>query len=121
VFLCDGRLTVIDWDNSGPAATIQDLGSTLWDFHRGDAERTRAFVDRYRRHGGPIERLEVSVFDTARVVQANLIDFHCRRALDPAGPRETYERAERSLRACLTRPLTRRLIADVVPARVMMR
>ena len=84
VFLSDGRLTVIDWENAGPAATIQDLGSTLWDFCQGDIARTRAFVDHYRRHGGPIERLEVPVFDTARVVQANLVDFHGRRALDPA-------------------------------------
>ena len=68
VFLCDGRLTVIDWENAGPAATIQDLGSTLWDFCRDDIERITAFVDHYRRHGGPIERLEVSVYDTARVV-----------------------------------------------------
>jgi Ser/Thr protein kinase RdoA (MazF antagonist) len=45
VFLCDGRLTVIDWENAGPAATIQDLGSTLWDFGHGDIVRTRAFVD----------------------------------------------------------------------------
>lgn len=113
-FLCDGRLTVIDWENAGSAATIQDLGSTLWDFCHGAIERTRAFVDRYRRHDGPIERLEVSVFDTARVVQANLIDFHCRRVLDPAATPETQERADQGLRACLARPLTRQLIADVV-------
>ena len=116
VFLCDGRLTVIDWENAGPAATIQDLGSTLWDFCHGDIERTRAFVDHYRRNGGPIGRLEASVFDTARVVQANLIDFHCRRALDPAGTPETHQRAEQGLRAILARPLTRQLIDDMVAA-----
>jgi len=116
VFLCDGRLTVIDWENAGPAATIQDLGSTLWDFYQADIDRTRAFVDQYRRHEGPIERLEVSVFDTARVVQANLIEFHCRRSLDPAGTDETHARAQQALRACLARPLTAQLVADVVAA-----
>jgi len=117
VFLCDGRLTVIDWENAGPAATAQDLGSTLWDFCRGDLGRTRAFVDHYRRHGGPIERLEVPVFDMARVVQANLIEFHCRRALDPAAAPETRDRAEQALRDLLGRPLTRRLVDDLVAAR----
>jgi Ser/Thr protein kinase RdoA (MazF antagonist) len=116
VYLCDGRLTVIDWENAGPAATVQDLGSTLWDVCQGDIARTRTFVDHYRRHGGPIERLDVSVFDTARVVQANLVDFYCRRVLDPTGASETWERAERALRACLARPLTRQLVEDLVAA-----
>ena len=116
VFLCDGRLTVIDWENAGPAATVQDLGSTLWDFCRGDLGRTRAFVDHYRRHGGPIERLEASVFDTARVVQANLIDFHCRRALDPTATPERHDRADHALRDLLARPLTRRLVDVMVAA-----
>ncbi len=116
VFLCDGRLTVIDWENAGPAATVQDLGSTLWDFCQGDTGRTRRFVTGYQRHGGPIERLDAPVFATARVVQANLIDFHSRRALDPEGTPETRQRAEQGLRACLTRPLTRRLIDEMVAA-----
>lgn len=116
VFLCNGRLAVLDWENAGPAATVQDLGSTLWDFCQGEPGRTRAFVDNYRRHGGPLERLEPSVFDTARVVQANLIDFHCRRALDPTGTSESHERAERALRALLARPITRHLVDDMVTA-----
>lgn len=114
VFTCDGRLTVIDWENAGPAATIQDLGSTLWDFFQGDVERTRAFVAHYRRHGGPIERLDASVFDTACVVYANLIAFHGRRSLEPAATAETNQRAERALRALLDRPPTRRLIDELV-------
>jgi Ser/Thr protein kinase RdoA (MazF antagonist) len=116
VYLTDGRLAVIDWENAGPAATVQDLGSTLWDFGQGDIERTRAFVDHYRRHGGPIERRDASVFDTARVVHANLVDFHGRRALDPAGTPEAHERADRALRGLLARPLTRRLVDDLVAA-----
>lgn len=110
VFSCDGRLVVIDWENAGPAATAQDLGSTLWDFCQGDVRRTRTLVDTYMRRGGPLDRLEPSVFDTARVVQSNLIDFHTRRALDLTGTPESHERAERALRTLLARPLTRRLI-----------
>ena len=113
VFFHDRQLTVIDWENASPAGTIQDLGSTLWDFCQGDLARTRAFVDRYRRHGRPVERLESSVFDTALVVQANLIDFHCRQALRPSAAL-ALERAERILRALLSRPLTRQLIENLV-------
>jgi Ser/Thr protein kinase RdoA (MazF antagonist) len=114
VFVANGRLTVTDWENAGPAATIQDLGSKLWDFCQGDVDRTCAFVNYYRRQGGPIERLDESVFDTARVVQANLLAFHCRRALDTTGPPETYERAEGAVRAMLARPLTARFVEEMV-------
>jgi Ser/Thr protein kinase RdoA (MazF antagonist) len=114
VFLSDGRLIVIDWENAGPAATVQDLGSTLWDFCQGDVGRTRAFVDHYRLHDGPAGRLDASVFDMARVVHANLVDFHARRALDPAGTAEAHERADRALSGLLARPLTRRLVDDLV-------
>jgi Ser/Thr protein kinase RdoA (MazF antagonist) len=115
-FLNEGHLIVIDWENAGPAATVQDLGSTLWDFCQGDAGRTRAFVDHYRRHDGPIERLDGLVFDTARVVHANLVEFHGRRALDPAGTSETHARADRALHSLLARPLTRRLVDELVGA-----
>ena len=57
------------------------------------------------------------MFDTARVVQANLIDFHCRRTLDPAATPETHDRAEQALRNLLARPLTSRFVDDVVAAR----
>jgi Ser/Thr protein kinase RdoA (MazF antagonist) len=117
VFFTDGRLTVIDWENAGPAATAQDLGSTLWDFCQGDIGRTRSFADQYRRHGGPEERLDASLFDTAMVVQANLVDFHCRRALDREGPPGAQQRAEQALRALLARPLTRHLIDEMVVRR----
>jgi len=116
VFLSDERLIVVDWENAGPAATVQDLGSTLWDFCHGHVQRTRLFVDHYRHRGGPIERLDGSVFDTARVVQANLVDFHARRALDPAGTPEAHERADRALHGLLARPLTRRLVDELVTA-----
>ena len=116
VFRCAGRLVIIDWENAGPAATVQDLGSSLWDFCRGDIERTRTFVDDYQRCGGPIERLDAAVFDTARVVQANLIHFHARRTIDPAIGSDARDRAEHRLRASLERVLTRQRIDEIVGA-----
>ncbi|HEY1278829.1 MAG TPA: hypothetical protein VGF22_04095, partial [Acidimicrobiales bacterium] len=97
---------------------VQDLGSTLWDFGQGDVGRTRAFVDHYRHHDGPVDRLDASVFDTARVVHANLLAFHARRALDPAGTREAHARADRALQELLARPLTRRVVDDLVAVRL---
>jgi Ser/Thr protein kinase RdoA (MazF antagonist) len=116
VFLRGGRLVIIDWENAGPAATVQDLGSSLWDFGRGEVGRTRAFVDAYRHAGGPLERLTASVFDTARVVQANLIDFFARRTLDPATTPEGRTRADRRLRESLDRVLTRTNVDEIVSA-----
>src|SRR5262249_17425043 len=97
-------------------ATLQDLGSSLWDFGRGEVRRTRAFVDTYRRAGGPIEHFAASVFDTARVVQANLIDFHAPRTLDPATTHEGRQRADRRLRESLDQFLTRRNVDEIVGA-----
>ena len=114
VFRCDGRLIVIDWENAGPAATVQDLGSSLWDFCRGDIARTRAFVNDYQRSGGPIEHFDAAVFDTARVVQANLIDFHARRTIEPAIAPDARQRAEHRLEAILEHVLTRQLIDEIV-------
>jgi hypothetical protein len=118
VFVSDGAVIVIDWENAGPAATVQDLGSSLWDFCQGEIGRTRAFVGHYRRHGGVLEELDHSVFAMARIVYANLVDFHCRRTFDPAATAEARERAHRALRDLLARPLTRRVVDDMVAAPV---
>jgi Ser/Thr protein kinase RdoA (MazF antagonist) len=116
VFVSDGGVIVIDWENAGPAATVQDLGSTLWDFYQGDVARTRAFVAHYRAHGGLVDRLDQSVFAMARIVYANLVDFHCRRTLDSASTPQAHERAHRALHGLLARPLTRRMIDHMVAA-----
>jgi Ser/Thr protein kinase RdoA (MazF antagonist) len=118
VFVSDAGVIVIDWENAGPAATAQDLGSTLWDFYQGDVVRTRAFVAHYRAHGGPLERVDQSAFAMARVVYANLVDFHCRRTLESASTAPAHQRAHRALQGLLARPLTRRVVDDMMAAPV---
>jgi Ser/Thr protein kinase RdoA (MazF antagonist) len=49
----DGRLCVIDWDESGPADPSQELGLVLFEFARADQGRARALIDAYREAGGP--------------------------------------------------------------------
>ena len=49
----DGRLCVIDWENSGPADPNQELGCVLFEFARGDPGRARELTNAYREAGGP--------------------------------------------------------------------
>ena len=49
----DGRLCVIDWENSGPADPSQELGYVLFEFARADLGRARALTDAYQEAGGP--------------------------------------------------------------------
>jgi Ser/Thr protein kinase RdoA (MazF antagonist) len=115
VFWHDGALTVIDWENAGPAAARQDLGSTVWDFCQGDARRTAAFVEHYGRAGGAIGHLAAADLAAARVVQANLVAFHARNSLDAGqgGDGTGRDRAEHALAALLTTPLTRVLVEQL--------
>ena len=61
------------------------------------------------------------MFDTARVVQANLVDFHSRRALDPDAHPRRASAPNDALRAILARPLTRQLYRRHGRGSVMMR
>jgi hypothetical protein len=49
----DGGLCVIDWENSGPADPVHELGLVLFEFGRSDAGRVRALHDAYVAAGGP--------------------------------------------------------------------
>jgi Ser/Thr protein kinase RdoA (MazF antagonist) len=49
----DGRVCVIDWENSGPADPSHELGCVLFEFGRTDSGRVRALTDAYREAGGP--------------------------------------------------------------------
>lgn len=49
----DGRLCVIDWDNSAAADPSHELGCVLFEFARSDPGRVRALLSSYRDSGGP--------------------------------------------------------------------
>ncbi len=48
-----GGVSVIDWDNAGPADPSQELGCVLFEFARADVGRARALTSAYREAGGP--------------------------------------------------------------------
>ncbi|MGN6792855.1 MAG: phosphotransferase enzyme family protein [Streptosporangiaceae bacterium] len=49
----DGGISIIDWENSGPADPNQELGCVLFAFASTDPGRVRALTDAYRQAGGP--------------------------------------------------------------------
>jgi Ser/Thr protein kinase RdoA (MazF antagonist) len=49
----DDGVSVIDWENSGPADPNQELGCVLFEFARADSGRARALTGAYREAGGP--------------------------------------------------------------------
>jgi Ser/Thr protein kinase RdoA (MazF antagonist) len=48
-----GGVSMIDWENSGPADPNQELACVLFEFGRSDPGRIRALVSAYRAAGGP--------------------------------------------------------------------
>jgi Ser/Thr protein kinase RdoA (MazF antagonist) len=49
----DDGVSVIDWENSGPADPNHELGCVLFEFARADSGRARALTGAYREAGGP--------------------------------------------------------------------
>jgi Ser/Thr protein kinase RdoA (MazF antagonist) len=49
----DGKVCVIDWENSGPADPSHELGCVLFEFARSDPGRARALTEAYEQGGGP--------------------------------------------------------------------
>ncbi|MEV4537533.1 phosphotransferase [Asanoa sp. NPDC049518] len=92
-----GKPVVLDWENSGPAQPERELAGLLWDLGDGAAEAAKAY-------GGAA--LEPADFSMAIVVQAHLLQFYGRRALDPAESADNRSRAEARLATMLARPLT---------------
>ncbi|WP_179266448.1 phosphotransferase [Asanoa hainanensis] len=92
-----GPLVVLDWENSGPAQPERELAGLLWDLGAGAAEAAAAYGD---------ITLRPEDFSMAIVVQAHLLQFYGRRALDEAESEENRSRAEARLATMLARPLT---------------
>jgi Ser/Thr protein kinase RdoA (MazF antagonist) len=98
----DGRVVVIDWENSGPAVPEQEVAFCLveWD--------DPAFVAGYRAAGGDFTARDVGVFALRFAVEAHLLELFVRRALDPATADEDRMRAEQAVADKLRAPLTLR-------------
>ncbi len=85
----DGRLVVLDWENSGPAAPVHELAILVGDHGPDDGRR---LVRAYEAAGGPARITTAEDFAMAVAVQGHLIRFYARRWLESKDP-EDVERS----------------------------
>lgn len=107
-----GRLVVLDWENSGPASPVQELAMLAADYGPDQAGR---LVDAYRDAGGPAELRSVADFAMAAAVQGHLAEFYTRRFLH-SPDEEDRDRSAWRMTELVNRPLTRRGIEEILAA-----
>ncbi|MFL6129630.1 MAG: phosphotransferase enzyme family protein [Mycobacteriales bacterium] len=110
-----GRLVVLDWENSGPAAPSGELAMVAAEY--GPAAAVR-LVRAYRAGGGPATLREPADFAVAAAVQGHLVETYARRWLrsgDPAGE-EDRQRCEWQIAGIAAQPVTRARIDEVLAA-----
>ncbi|MFI6292564.1 phosphotransferase [Nonomuraea sp. NPDC050790] len=101
-----GRVTVLDWENCGPAVPAWELAAIV----ARDPEVYRAYVAA----GGPARVTGPEDFSMRVAVQGHLLEFYARRAADPAEGAENRARSRARLEVMLTRPLTLERISAVL-------
>ncbi|MDP2292398.1 MAG: aminoglycoside phosphotransferase family protein [Actinomycetota bacterium] len=79
-----GELCVIDWENSGLADPGQELAVVVFEYGRGDAERTRTLHQAYVERGGPGRLRAPGDFSMLIAQLGHIGEVSCRRWLDPA-------------------------------------
>ena len=110
-----GRLVVLDWENSGPAAPRGELAMVAAEYGPAGAVR---LVPAYQAAGGPAVLRGPGDFALAVAVQGHLIETYARRWLrsgDPAGG-EDRRRSEWRIAEFAAQPLTRARIDGVLAA-----
>ncbi|MFI9555772.1 phosphotransferase [Nonomuraea endophytica] len=101
-----GVLTVLDWENCGPAVPAWELAAIV----ARDPEVYRAYVAA----GGPARVTRPEDFSMRVAVQGHLLEFYARRATDPAETDENRARSRARLGEMLRRPLTLERISAVL-------
>jgi len=90
----DGRLTVIDWDNCGPASAPGELAMALVEFGTGPA-RARDLYRAYRSAGGPAEVTGPGDFTMPIAVLHHLVELGARQWLAAGGELARQHAADR--------------------------
>lgn len=88
----NGRVVVVDWENSGPVAPEQELASVLAEFVP-DPGGVRAFLNAYTAGGGPATLRDASSFAMTLAFQSNLVAWYAERALDASAAGEDRARS----------------------------
>jgi aminoglycoside phosphotransferase (APT) family kinase protein len=102
-----GGVTVLDWENSGPAQPERELAAIVSGL-AADAgtQAARTAYAAYQAAGGPARLSGPADFATAIAVQGHLLQFYGRRALDRAESAENRARSRKRLDQILSQPLT---------------
>ena len=109
-----GGLTVIDWDNAGPADPSRELALVLFEFGRGRPDRLQLLYGAYLAHGGP-GRIEVETDFSTIIAQLHHIGaMQLRRWLDPSLPASARARALAGIEEFLDNPLDRAAIEQIL-------
>jgi Ser/Thr protein kinase RdoA (MazF antagonist) len=111
----DGGLAIVDWENSGPGSTDQELASALYELV-GDPADARAFVAAYEGAGGPGRIHGPESFAMALAVQGHLVQLYARQAFAPAHGVGSRERGAWRIGQIASRPLTRAAIDEYLAA-----
>ncbi len=109
-----GGLSVIDWDNAGPADPSRELALVLFEFGRGRPDRVQLLYETYLADGGS-GRIEVEADFSMIIAQLHHIgEMHLRRWLDPALAATDRARALASVEEFLDYPLDRVGIEEIL-------
>ena len=112
----DGRLCVIDWEDSGMADPGYELAVVMFEYARHVPERARTLYGSYLAAGGPGRLTEPADFSMA-ITQINHIgEVGCRRWLSSEPGSDARSRNEGRVMEFVGEPLTRRLIDDLLAA-----
>jgi Ser/Thr protein kinase RdoA (MazF antagonist) len=92
----DGRLIVLDWENSGPMHPEREVGYAVYTCCGGegglDQAAAGAFLEAYARASGRGVVIDRGFFATAIATQLNVLGVMAERALDEPGHRAFAER-----------------------------
>jgi hypothetical protein len=111
-----GEISVIDWDQAGPADPCREVAMVLFEFGRYDRERLRTLQAAYVDAGGPAAVKEAADFSVAVAQFAHIGERHLSMWLAPDATDAVKERAVRGIDELLDAPLDLATIALILDA-----
>jgi len=105
-----GGISVIDWENSGPADPTHELACVLFEFARDDHGRARALLGGYTAEGGPAVLTNRSDFSMLIAQLGHITELAASDWLTPNPRSPSRADAEAWVREVLDEPHTRILL-----------
>jgi aminoglycoside phosphotransferase (APT) family kinase protein len=112
----DGRVWVIDWQDSGPADPSYELAALLFEYCYDDARRARALYGAYVAAGGPGRVERPADFSMAIAQLGHILEISCRRWLASMASAEHRAINQARVAEFADKPLARDLIERILDA-----